>query len=65
MIVLLHLTEKALQYAEVKHERQYRKGKNVPYIMHPVDIVVLLKGEKYCVAAGLLHDFQRNTCYYD
>ena len=63
-MVLMNLVEKALQFAAVKHEGQYRKGTNIPYITHPVAVAMLLKGANYSddiVAAGLLHDTLEDT----
>jgi len=49
----------ALSLAAVAHRRQTRKGSDVPYIIHPVHVSVILirHGFKEDVAlAGLLHD---------
>ena len=42
-MVLMNPVEKGLQFAAVKHEGQYRKGTNVPYITHPVAVAMILK----------------------
>ncbi|MCZ2257752.1 HD domain-containing protein [Sporosarcina sp. G11-34] len=60
----MNLVEKALRFAAVKHEGQYRKGTNIPYITHPVAVAMILKKAKYSdevVAAGLLHDTLEDT----
>lgn len=33
--------QKAITYAAIKHEGQKRKGTNIPYIIHPMDFVIL------------------------
>ncbi len=57
----LEQTLKALPYAKMQHEGQYRKGKgNIPYIYHPLIIayhgLVLGFNEDDIVATALLHD---------
>lgn len=51
--------KKALYFAAEKHDGQYRKGGNVPYITHPV--LVAFKVSKYIndeeiIAGAILHD---------
>lgn len=52
-------TKKALYFATVKHEGQYRKGGSVPYITHPVQVaadVSLFTEDEEVIAAAFLHD---------
>lgn len=56
--------EKAFQFALNKHEGQYRKGTEIPYVTHPFAVAMILKHHKYSdeiVAAGLLHDTLEDT----
>ncbi|WP_088006099.1 HD domain-containing protein [Indiicoccus explosivorum] len=58
------LTEKALIFAAIKHEGHYRKGTNIPYIVHPIGVAWLLRDAgmpEEVVAAGLLHDTVEDT----
>ncbi len=50
---------KALEVAAVKHHNQIRKGTQIPYIVHPMEVALILQenGANYqMIAAGLLHD---------
>ena len=41
------------------HQKQRRKGKDVPYIVHPLSVGMILAGAGACedaIAAGILHD---------
>lgn len=56
--------EKAFQFALKKHEGQFRKGTDTPYITHPFAVAMLLKEYRYSdevIAAGLLHDTLEDT----
>lgn len=56
--------EKAFQFALKKHEGQFRKGTDIPYITHPFAVGMLLKEHRYSdevIAAGLLHDTLEDT----
>jgi (p)ppGpp synthase/HD superfamily hydrolase len=56
--------ERALEIAAVAHKDQLRKGTEVPYVVHPVHVGILLMkygfGEDV-VVAGLLHDVVEDT----
>ncbi len=70
--------DKAILFAVMAHRNQVRKGTNLPYIIHPLEvggivarimddneIVVDLKPDD-CIAAALLHDVIEDTSYiYD
>lgn len=58
------MIDKAIQFAVVAHEGQYRKGTNIPYIVHPVSVGFLLQNigcDEEVIAAGLLHDTVEDT----
>ena len=55
------LTAKAMEFAAIKHQGQYRKNpaEKIPYITHPADVGLMLARAGYddeVVAAGILHD---------
>jgi (p)ppGpp synthase/HD superfamily hydrolase len=55
----LPLTCEALEFAVRHHEGQKRASDAAPFILHPLEVAVLLRGRGYddeVVAAGLLHD---------
>ena len=54
----------AIQFACVAHEGQFRKGTNVPYIVHPFEVAQILTdagAEEDVIIAGLLHDTLEDT----
>lgn len=58
------LIEEALRFASIRHEGQFRKGTNIPYVTHPVSVSMLLVEDRQpipVVAAGLLHDLLEDT----
>jgi myo-inositol-1(or 4)-monophosphatase len=53
------LINKAVMFATLAHEGQKRKGTDIPYIMHPLEVSVIVSQIKYdndLVCAALLHD---------
>lgn len=51
--------DRALAFAATAHRMQTRKGTDVPYIMHPVHVAMILMRHGFgedVVIAGLLHD---------
>ena len=55
---------KALHTAASFHEGQKRKGEDVPYIVHPVEVALILQQEEMeeeIIAAGFLHDILEDT----
>ncbi|MBR2967911.1 MAG: bifunctional (p)ppGpp synthetase/guanosine-3',5'-bis(diphosphate) 3'-pyrophosphohydrolase [Clostridia bacterium] len=59
--MLLH---KAIEYAAVKHRNQYRKGTDVPYIVHPMEVLQILTAMGCSIEtqiAGVLHDTVEDT----
>ena len=55
---------KAIEFAVIKHINQKRKGTDIPYIVHPMEVMQILS-ENGCkedvVIAGLLHDTVEDT----
>lgn len=55
---------KAFEFAYKKHNGMKRKTSDVPYIVHPMSVAIILmknNGSKNVVAAGLLHDVIEDT----
>lgn len=56
--------QKAIIFATLKHEGQKRKGTNIPYIVHPMEVMQILT-ELQCtekvIIAGILHDTLEDT----
>lgn len=60
------LVEKALQHAAVAHKGSFRKGTLIPYIVHPVEAVMIaheLTDDEEVIAAAALHDVVEDTFY--
>ena len=58
------LIHKAIEFAAVRHMGQSRKGTNLPYIVHPMEVMhILTKNgcDDTVVAAGILHDTLEDT----
>ena len=55
----LHLLNKAVRFATEVHRTQKRKGKDVPYITHPLAVALILSRatkDENIIIAGILHD---------
>ena len=55
---------KAIIFATKAHEGQLRKGTDVPYIVHPMEVMQILTDNKCpesVIIAGLLHDTLEDT----
>lgn len=53
------MINKAIMFASVAHSNQYRKGSNIPYILHPLEagiIVSQMKNDENLICAAILHD---------
>lgn len=53
------LIQKAIQFATRVHAGQYRKGKDTPYITHPLTVALILARvtkDEDVIVAGILHD---------
>ncbi|MGD9901591.1 MAG: HD domain-containing protein [Spirochaetales bacterium] len=60
----MEIINKAMEFATKKHEGQIRKGSPIPYIVHPYDVMQILKGaeaSEKVIAAGILHDTLEDT----
>lgn len=58
------LLTKAIDYANKMHAGTCRKGTDMPYIVHPLEVMhnlYLMKGSKALLAAGVLHDVVEDT----
>lgn len=58
------IIEKALKLAVAAHEGQTKKGTDVPYIVHPVEVAIILMkngASDKMVTAGILHDTLEDT----
>ncbi|MBI4870456.1 MAG: bifunctional (p)ppGpp synthetase/guanosine-3',5'-bis(diphosphate) 3'-pyrophosphohydrolase [Candidatus Riflebacteria bacterium] len=56
--------EQAIQVAAVAHAGQFRKGTEIPYLVHPVAVAMMLQRagcDEDVVIAGLLHDTLEDT----
>lgn len=56
--------DKALRYAVDAHSGVERRGKNLPYIVHPMEavaIVATITGDQEILAAAALHDVVEDT----
>lgn len=55
---------KAIEFAALKHANQKRKGTDIPYIVHPMEVMQILT-ENDCpediIVAGILHDTLEDT----
>jgi len=50
---------KAFEFAFIKHQGSKRKGSNIPYIVHPVEVAITLMksgASENLIIAGFLHD---------
>lgn len=55
---------RAMEYAARAHRGDTRKGGDIPYIVHPFEVAMILKDNSFedeIVAAGLLHDLLEDT----
>ncbi|MBS4224201.1 HD domain-containing protein [Lederbergia citrea] len=60
----MNMIDKAIQFAAIKHEGQYRKRTDIPYITHPFVVGMILQQAGYkeeIIAAGILHDALEDT----
>jgi len=54
----------AIKFAAIKHDNQKRKGTDIPYITHPMEVMQILTEnnyEKEVIIAGILHDILEDT----
>lgn len=60
----MELIEKAIVFASKAHEKQVRKGTEIPYITHPYAVGMYLQKANCSdevIAAGILHDTLEDT----
>lgn len=60
----MSVIQEAINFAAKKHQGQYRKGTEIPYITHPFAVGMLLQKAKCSeavIAAGILHDTIEDT----
>jgi (p)ppGpp synthase/HD superfamily hydrolase len=60
----VNIVEDALEYAARAHSGQLRKGTKTPYIVHPVEVGIMLIKSGFSdeiIAAGILHDTVEDT----
>ena len=56
--------DRAVIFATIAHEGQFRKGTEIPYILHPVEaaaIVGTMTSDEAVLAAAVLHDTLEDT----
>ena len=54
----------AIIFAAVKHKDQKRKGTDIPYIVHPMEVMQILTENEVSedvIIAGILHDTLEDT----
>ncbi len=60
----MDILEEAIIYATTLHEGKVRKLKNIPYILHPLEvaqIIATMTDDQEIMAAGVLHDVVEDT----
>ena len=56
--------QKAIIFATLKHRNQKRKGTDIPYIVHPMEVMQILtdlRCRENIIIAGILHDTLEDT----
>lgn len=59
-----HMIHEAIIFATVKHAVQKRKGTEIPYIVHPMEVMQILTANgcsEKVIVAGILHDTLEDT----
>src|SRR3989338_2085111 len=59
MIAYSGKIQKAIRFAITAHDGQTRKGKDIPYITHPLTVALILSqvgASEDVIVAGILHD---------
>lgn len=60
----MNVLERAIIYATEKHQGVYRKGRKVPYILHPLEVAQIIStmtDDIEIMTAGILHDVVEDT----
>ena len=58
------IVDKAVRFAAEKHAGTFRKGTEIPYIVHPMEAAAIVAGitdDQELIAAALLHDTLEDT----
>lgn len=58
------LIHKAIEFAALKHKHGMRKGSDIPYIVHPFEVGLILQengADLETIIAGILHDTLEDT----
>ena len=61
---MMDLVEEAILYATIMHQGKVRKRKNIPFILHPLEVAQILAtmtDDREVIAAGILHDVVEDT----
>jgi hypothetical protein len=63
-MIKVNLIDEAIEFAALKHNGQYRKGTDIPYISHPYGVGMILfkaRCNEEQIIAGILHDTLEDT----
>ena len=58
------MIEEAAEFAREAHRGMFRKGTEIPYIVHPIETAVIVASftdDEEVIAAALLHDVVEDT----
>ena len=61
---MMNVLEEAIIYATVLHQGKVRKFKEIPFILHPLEVAQILSSmtdDQEIIAAGILHDIVEDT----
>ena len=61
---MMNLVEEAIIYATIMHQGKVRKIKNIPFILHPLEVAQILAtmtDDQETIVAGILHDIVEDT----
>ena len=57
------MIHEAIEFAAIRHRNQTRKGTNIPYIVHPMEVTQITANgcDEKTIVAGILHDTLEDT----
>ncbi|MCR4923027.1 MAG: HD domain-containing protein [Lachnospiraceae bacterium] len=61
---MMRMLEEAIIYATVMHQGKVRKVRNIPFILHPLEVAQILStmtDDEEVITAGILHDVVEDT----
>ena len=61
---MITMISKAVMFAVLAHEKQKRKGTDIPYILHPMEAAIIVSQIKYdsdLICSALLHDVAEDS----